>query len=305
MAEADKDDLITLIEEDAKVADIPDTLPLMPVRDVVIFTDMLLPLFIGRDKSVRAVEEAVSKDGLVFLATQKDPGIEDPRSDDIFNVGTVSRVLRMLKLPDGRVKALVQGISKAKIKKYLKTRYLYRVQIEKIEESGVRADAMELEALMRNVRENSEKILSIRGEMSGEINAILEGVSDAGKLADLVASNLKLKIEESQQILEIVDPVALDLGVKGCTAALYNMCIEPNGDVIPCQSYYQALGNVRRNSWDSIWNHELAVYLRERRYVAESCKQCALLMECGGGCPLHQSRPSTVGQAQPEAGCLP
>jgi radical SAM protein with 4Fe4S-binding SPASM domain len=82
------------------------------------------------------------------------------------------------------------------------------------------------------------------------------------------------------------DPVLLDLGVKGCTAALYNMCIEPDGGVIPCQSYYRSLGNLLSEPWDSIWNHELAIYLRERKYVPESCKGCGLLPECGGGCPL-------------------
>ena len=92
MAEADKDDLISIIEEDLNGAGIPDVLPLMPVRDVVIFTDMLLPLFVGREKSVRALEESVAKEGFLFLATQKDPSIENPKSDDIFTIGTVSRI---------------------------------------------------------------------------------------------------------------------------------------------------------------------------------------------------------------------
>lgn len=83
------------------------------------------------------------------------------------------------------------------------------------------------------------------------------------------------------------DPMQLELGVKGCTAALYNMCIEPNGDVLPCQSYYQPLGNLLQHSWDSIWNHDLSVSLRERRYASEKCAGCVLLAECGGGCPLH------------------
>ena len=112
MAETDKDDLISIIGEEESIEDIPLTLPMMPVRDIVIFTDMVLPLFVGRDKSVRAVETSVNKDGFLFLATQKDPAIENPKTGDIYRVGTVSRVLRMLKLPDGRVKTLVQGISK-------------------------------------------------------------------------------------------------------------------------------------------------------------------------------------------------
>lgn len=82
------------------------------------------------------------------------------------------------------------------------------------------------------------------------------------------------------------DPVMMELGVKGCTAARYNMCVEPNGDVIPCQSYYQPLGNLLSDAWETIWNHDLAVSIRERRYIPDECVSCALLSECGGGCPL-------------------
>ncbi len=207
MAETDKDDLISIIDEDEKDALIPDTLPLISVRDIVIFTDMLLPLFIGREKSVRAVEEAVEKDGFLFLAAQKDPNIENPNPDQIFTVGTVGKVLRMLKLPDGRVKALVQGIEKAKVVKYVSKRSIYRVKIDRIPDRPVEEINIEMEALMRNVIEHSEKILALRGEMNSEIGIILESVNDPGKLADLVASNLKLKIDESQILLELIDPV--------------------------------------------------------------------------------------------------
>ena len=79
----------------------------------------------------------------------------------------------------------------------------------------------------------------------------------------------------------------LELGVKGCTAALYNMCIEPDGAVIPCQSYYQPLGYLLNDSWESIWNHDLALGLRQRHYISQDCKDCVLLSECGGGCPLY------------------
>ena len=207
MAETDKDDLISIIDEDEKDAVIPDILPLISVRDIVIFTDMLLPLFIGREKSVRAVEEAVEKDGFLFLTAQKDPNIENPNPDQIFTVGTVSRILRMLKLPDGRVKALVQGIEKARIVKYVSKRSTYRVKIERIPDPPVEKINLEMEALMRNVIEHSEKILALRGEMNNDVGMILESVNDPGKLADLVASNLKLKIDESQVLLELIDPV--------------------------------------------------------------------------------------------------
>jgi ATP-dependent Lon protease len=207
MAQSDNDDLISLIEDDDAISEIPTSLPLLPVRDVVVFCDMVLPLFVGRDKSIRAVEEGVAKDGFLMLATQKDPAIEDPAADDIYAVGTVSRVLRMLKLPDGRVKALVQGVAKAKIMRYLRKRSFYRVKIEKVEEQPTGEINLEIEALMRAVRENSEKILSVRGEMSGDISTILESIEAPGKLADLAASNLKLKVQDSQELLELAEPV--------------------------------------------------------------------------------------------------
>ncbi|MEE4357844.1 MAG: endopeptidase La [Desulfococcaceae bacterium] len=207
MAETDKDDLISIIEEEERNEIVPDVMPLMPVRDVVIFTDMLLPLFIGRKKSVRAVEEAVARDNFLLLVTQKDPVLENPGHEDLFRVGTVGRVLRMLKLPDGRLKVLVQGVAKAKIINYVRKRSWFRVKVEILEEPPLSEMNLETEALMRNVRDFSEKILALRGEMSGDVSAILESIDDPGRLADLVSTNLRLKLEESQMILEIADPV--------------------------------------------------------------------------------------------------
>jgi ATP-dependent Lon protease len=207
MGETDKDDLISIIEEEDPEATIPTTLPMMPVRDVVIFTDMLLPLFVGREKSVNAIEESIAKDRYLFVATQVDPDIENPKTDEIYRIGTVSRILRMLKLPDGRVKALVQGIAKAKITKYLRKRSVFRVRIELIEEPESSVVDLEAEALMRNVREYSEKILTLRGEYTNEVGSILTGIENPGRLADLVASNLKLRIDEAQAIIETIDPL--------------------------------------------------------------------------------------------------
>ena len=207
MAEADRDDLVSIIEDDHVDEDIPDILPLMPVRDVVVFADMVLPLFVGRERSIRAVQEAVAKEGYLFLATQKDPAIENPTTDEIYPAGTISRVLRVLKLPDGNVKILVQGFARAKVVRYTRKRSLYRVSYELIEEKPVAEIDLEIEALMRNVREHCEKILVLRGEITGDVITILQSVDQPGKLADLVASNLRLNIEDSQRLLEIVDPV--------------------------------------------------------------------------------------------------
>ena len=182
MAEADRDDLISIIDEEDKTTEIPTTLPLLPVRDVVIFTDMLLPLFVGREKSVRAVEEAVGGPGFVFLATQKDAAIENPSTDEIYHTGTVGRVLRILKLPDGRVKVLVQGVAKGTISKFMRKRAPYRVKIDLLPEPPVEEKVtLEVEALMRNVREQSEKILALRGELTNDVTSILQNVDDPGK----------------------------------------------------------------------------------------------------------------------------
>ena len=207
MAQSDSDDLINVIEDETQDVDIPETLPMMPVRDIVIFNDMLLPLFIGRDKSVNAVSEAIDKGKYLFLAAQRDSTVEDPSVDEIYKVGTVVKILRILRLPDGRLKALVQGIAKGTIVKYLKKKTFYRVKIEQIFEEPHGPIDLETEALMRNVREQSEKILALRGELSGEISSILESIESPGKLADLVASNLRLKVEDAQTLLESSDPV--------------------------------------------------------------------------------------------------
>ncbi len=187
--------------------DIPDVLPLLPVRDVVVYSYMILPLMVGRDKSIKAVEQAVEKDRLIVLATQKQSGEEEPAPDDIYHVGTVAMVVKMLKLPDGRVKILVQGLAKARIVSFLDSPDFFKVRIDKIPEPPAPQITIEMEALMRSVKENSEKILQLRGIISPDAVAILDSIEDPGRLADLVASNLKLRVEESQAILEVIDPV--------------------------------------------------------------------------------------------------
>jgi len=207
MAHPDNDDLISLLEDDFTIEDLPTVLPMMTLRDVVIFTDMVLPLIVGREKSVHAVENAVNGDGFIFLATQKNATIENPGVNDIYTVGTIGRIPRMLKLPDGRVRVLVQGVVKAKIVKYVRKRSFYRVKVTIVEEKPISEITLTIEALMRNIREASEKMFALRGELTSDIGNVLEEINDPGKLADLVASNLKLKIDESQKLLELDDPV--------------------------------------------------------------------------------------------------
>lgn len=186
---------------------IPEELPLLPIRDVVVFPNMILPLFVGRESSVLAIEAALARDRLIFLATQQDSAIDQPTPEEIYQVGTVSLILRMLKLPDGRLKILVQGLQKARIRSFVKEKPSYEVALELIEEIPVKEVSVEAEALMRNAREMSEKILSLKEILSPELVSILESIEEPGRLADLVASNLHLKTPESQAILEETDPI--------------------------------------------------------------------------------------------------
>jgi ATP-dependent Lon protease len=186
--------------------EIPDVLPLLPIRDIVIYPYMMLPLFVGRDVSIRAVEEALSRDRLIFLVAQKNSAEENPNPVDIHRVGTIASIMRMLKLADGRVKILVQGLSKGEIDTYLKERPFFEVKIHKVIEPALQEVPIEVEALMRNAKEKIEQILNLKN-LPPEIVMVTDNISDPGVLADLVASNLRLKIEESQAILEIFDPI--------------------------------------------------------------------------------------------------
>ena len=186
---------------------IPDQLPLLAVRDVVIFTDMILPLFIGRDLSVAAVEAAQEGDKLVVISAQKDQAKDEPGPEDIHQVGTVAMIMRQLRMPDGRLKVLVQGLAKARITSVLSRDPYIRVAVETIPEAPAPESSIELEALMRNVREQSQKILSLKDVLSDEVVSILDNIDDPGRLADLVTSNLRVKVDVAQKVLETVDPM--------------------------------------------------------------------------------------------------
>ncbi|HHB75651.1 MAG TPA: endopeptidase La [Desulfobulbus sp.] len=193
--------------ENTQDMEIPESLPMMAVRDVVVFNYMIIPLFVGRPGSIEAVNDAMSGDKLLMLVTQKDAAKDEPEPDDIYEVGMVSMIMRTLKLPDGRLKVLVQALSKAKIRQYEQTTPHYRVAIDLVPEQETEKITVEVEALMRTVREQTEKIMSLRGILSADLMMIINNIEEPGRLADLVGSNLRLKIAESQQILETVDPL--------------------------------------------------------------------------------------------------
>ena len=187
--------------------DIPEILPMMAVRDVVVFNYMIIPLFVGRPGSVEAVNEALGSNKLLMLVTQKDATKDDPKEEDLYQIGMVCMVMRTLKLPDGRLKVLVQAMSKAKVQEYIKTEPFYQVKVEVLDEAEIPEITVEIEALMRTIREQTEKIMSLRGILSADLMMIINNIDDPGRLADLVGSNLRLKISESQAILEETDPL--------------------------------------------------------------------------------------------------
>src|SRR5512139_273460 len=192
---------------ETEILNLPETLPLIPVRDVVVFPYMVLPLFIAREKSIKSLEGALSKDRLVFLVAQKNLSVEDPSPKDLYRVGTVALVMRMLKLPDGKIKVLVQGLSKASMKEVLRTKPHLLVKVEIMQDPFITEITLETEALMRSIREQLERIVSYGKLVSPDLMFILDSVDDPGRLADLVASNLDLTVEKAQEILEIVDPI--------------------------------------------------------------------------------------------------
>ena len=187
--------------------EIPDQLPLLPVRDIVVFPYMVLPLFVGREMSIKAIEAALAGNRMIFLATQKALDVENPTPDDIHTIGTVGIIMRMLKLPDERIKILVQGLSKAKISGYIQTEPYYSVRIDKINETKAAGSTLESEAVMRTVKEQIERIVSLGKVLIPDVMVVIENLEDPGRLADMIASNLGLKVEVTQSVLEITEPL--------------------------------------------------------------------------------------------------
>jgi ATP-dependent Lon protease len=186
---------------------IPSELPTLPLRDIVIYPFMIVPLFVSRDKSIRAVEEALKDNRMIVLVSQKDVNKEDPEQDDLYEVGTVAIIMRMLKLPDGRIRILIQGLSRARVDSVDSLRDHVRSRITPISEPLAPENSLEVEALVRNVRGSMERAASLGKNISPEVLAIIANLDDAGRLADLSASNLELKVEDAQSVLNIFEPV--------------------------------------------------------------------------------------------------
>jgi len=194
--------------EDNEQLAIPGELPVLPLRDLVVYPFIIAPLSVAREISIQAVDQALSENRMILLAAQRDKAEEEPGPDDLFRTGTVAVIMRMLKLPDGRIRVLVQGVCRARIKEFTAESPFFQAKIDRVTDLDHDPDSIETEALMRSVKRLLERASSLGKNLPSEVMVIANNLEDPGRLADLTSSNLELKVEEAQEVLETLDPVA-------------------------------------------------------------------------------------------------
>src|SRR5712692_5272810 len=208
MAEVEEKDKETAAAEREPELPIPDILPILPLKDVVVFPFIILPLSVSREKSITAVDAALAEQRIIMLVAQRDAQNETPRPNDLFGVGTVAAIMRMLKLPDGRIRLLVQGLARARIDSFLAEEPYLKAKVTKLEEPEAAKELPpEHEALLRSVKQNMEKSVSLGKNISQEVMVIAANLDDPARLSDLAASNLDLKLEDAQRILESTNAI--------------------------------------------------------------------------------------------------
>jgi len=178
-------------------------MPVLPLRDVVVYPHMVIPLFVGREKSIQALERAMSDDKKIFLVAQKDAGQDDPSPDDIYRIGTVSTILQLLKLPDGTVKVLVEGGGRARVEAFVDGDEFFGAELTLLDAPEEEGDERELEVLTRSLLGQFEQYVKLNKKVPPEILASLTSIDDPGRLADTIAAHLSVKIDQKQTILEI------------------------------------------------------------------------------------------------------
>jgi ATP-dependent Lon protease len=194
------------MSQQSDVHAIPDVLPLIPLRDLILFPNLVVPLFVGRERSINALEESMREDHLVALVTQREAEIQDPGPGDIYEIGCIASIMQELKLPDGTAKALVEGQQRMRIVEFVQTDPYYLVRIEPIEESE-EVD-IETEALMRALVHDFGRASELGKPIPQEVQMAASSIEEPGRLADFVAFHLNLKVEEKQEILEALEPFA-------------------------------------------------------------------------------------------------
>jgi len=194
-----------VLEDRDKKLHVPKELPILMLRDIVVFPYMVIPLFVGREKSKNAIDYALSSNRMILLLTQKNMEIEEPKRNEVYDVGTVALIMRMLKLPDGRMRILAQGLVRARIENLDESKPYYTAEVRVIPEPEEAEKSIEVEALVRNTRSGLEKASSLGKDIPPEVMILSANINEPGRLADLTAANLELKVNEAQRILEIED----------------------------------------------------------------------------------------------------
>jgi ATP-dependent Lon protease len=175
--------------------------PVLPLRDIVVFPHMIVPLFVGREKSVRALEDVMKDDKQILLIAQKNASQDDPTTDDIHSVGTIGTVLQLLKLPDGTVKVLVEGGARARVIKFFDNEDFFQASAEQM--AGDDGDPQEIEAMSRSVLSQFEQYVKLNKKVPPEVLVSVNQIDEPAKLADTIASHLSIKLEEKQELLEV------------------------------------------------------------------------------------------------------
>jgi ATP-dependent Lon protease len=179
-------------------------IPLLPLRDIIVFPHMVVPLFVGREKSIHAIEESMSSDKEILLTAQKKAKTNEPTPDDIFNVGTIGTIIQILKLPDGTVKVLVEGKRRARIRRYLPNDQYFLVEMEEIQEAA--ENSVEIEALMRSIHSTFETYVKLNKRIPPEMLMSISTIDEPSRLADTIVAHLNLKLNDKQSILETESP---------------------------------------------------------------------------------------------------
>ncbi|MGD9889308.1 MAG: LON peptidase substrate-binding domain-containing protein, partial [Halothiobacillaceae bacterium] len=185
----------------------PAHVPVLPLRDVVVYPHMVIPLFVGREKSIAALEAAVRSDKHILLVAQKGADIDEPMPDDLHRIGTLSQILQLLKLPDGTVKVLVEGVERVRVENMTQTESYFTASVSTISEEALQ-DERDLDVHRRTLLGQFEQYVKLNKKIPPEILSSLEGIDDASRLADTIAAHMALKLEEKQRILEVVDVAA-------------------------------------------------------------------------------------------------
>jgi len=193
------------METDETVLPMTNTLvPVLPLRDVVVYPHMVIPLFVGRDKSIDALDVAMKEDKQILLIAQKEAEIDDPSFDDLYEIGTLANILQLLKLPDGTVKVLVEGCERCRVTEIKETGTFYSALVETLEDS-FDLDEDEADVLIRAVINSFDQYVKLNNKIPPEVLSSLAGIDDASRLGDTIAAHMALKIEEKQIILETTE----------------------------------------------------------------------------------------------------